>query len=209
MMTNSESSKKLDNPQEIISHLTQAVIREKSAFIWNRNFEGKIAVNEQVKLLKITHENQICVEFLNAQNLDAGEEVFFALEGGALVFKSTVINCQGKKTLLSLPCMATGVERRRSPRKQFKFEDRIIFELEFYWNLNKQGLVAYLLDISEHGLCLTFSDETVKKLELNKPLTILRGKDVSSRTCVVRSIRIFRPANMGRSALYAVGLEFQ
>ena len=210
MLSKTEIPKKLDNPQEIISHLIHAALMEKSAFVWNRNFEGKISINEKVKLLKVTPENQIRVEFDNFQTLDLGEEVFFALEGGSLVFKSMVINCIGKKALLSLPCMATGVERRRSPRKHFKYEDRIDIELEFYWNDHKEGLVAYLLDISDHGLCLSFTDETVKKLELNKPLNIIRGtKGIGSRTCVVRSIRVFRAANMGRNALYAVGLELQ
>lgn len=201
--------KKVKNPDEIVSHLTHAAAKQMKAHIWRRNFEGEIHLNEKVKIIKVVDNAYLKVEFENDVLLNVGSEVFFALEEGTLVFKSYVLEASGRKITMALPTIAKGIERRRSPRKKYRYEDRIDFEFELVHEGSSQSSIAFLLDVSKHGLCLSLSDETVKKLQLDQEIILLRtNAGVEASKAKVRSIRVFRQAKMGRNAMYAVGLEF-
>lgn len=205
-----KNPKDLKNPQEIASHLTHASVKQMNAFIWQRNFDGEINLNEKAKILKVIDNSCVRIEFENDIDLKTGAELFFALECGSLVFKSYVIEAVGKRVTMALPTIAKGVERRRSPRKKYKFEDYIDFELEIELEDSIEKSTAFLLDLSQHGMCLSLSDETVKKLELDQEIKLVRTNEgVNYTKAIVRSIRVFRNAKMGRNALYAVGLEFE
>jgi hypothetical protein len=202
-------AKELSNPQEVISHLTHAAVKKVEAHIWKRNIEGQVWLNEKVRILKVVNAIHIKIEFENETELSPGEEVFFALEGGTLVFKSYVVESLGRRLLLALPTIAKGIERRRSHRRKFKFEERIDFEFEYNFREINNRSTAFLLDVSQHGICLSLSDETVREIELNQVINLVRtNAGVTPAKCIVRSIRIFRAATIGRGTLYAVGLEF-
>ena len=191
--------------EELISQITQAALRQTSAYVWKRNEEGVTIVNEKVIILKVNDLQELKIEFMQNVEIPVGEDVLFALEGGTLVFKSKVLSCNGQTAYLSIPSMAKGIERRRSPRVSYKFEDRIDFEIQIKSNTT----TAFLLDLSQHGMCLSLSDETVKNLRLEQKIKILRGsKGIQHTECVVKSVRVFKGATMGRSVMYAVGLEF-
>lgn len=197
--------KNVQSTEELISHITQAVFCKTQAFVWKRNEEGKAVINEKALILKVNEQQELKIELNGDAKLPVGEEVLFALDGGILVFKSKVLSSNGKFAVLSIPSMAKGIERRRSPRIPYKFDDRIDFEME----VKSNATTAFLLDLSEHGMCLSFSDETVQNLRLEQKIKILRpNKGVTYSTCIVRSIRVFKGAKIGRSKMYAVGLEF-
>lgn len=197
--------KNVQSTEELISHINQAVFCKTLAYVWKRTPEGQTVINEKALILKVNEQNELKIELHEDSNLPVGEDVLFALDGGILVFKSKVLSSNGRFAVLSIPSMAKGIERRRSPRIPYKFEDRIDFEME----VKSDVTTAFLIDLSEHGMCLTFSDETVQNLRLEQTIKIVRpNKGVTSSSCIVRSIRVFKGAKIGRSKMYAVGLEF-
>lgn len=197
--------KDVKNVDELISKITQAVLHQTIAYVWKRNDEGVAVINEKVQILKVNERKELKIQLSEGCSLPVGEDILFALEGGILVFKSKVLSANGHFALLSIPSMAKGIERRRSPRVPYKYEERIDFDIEVQNNVT----TAFLLDLSKHGMCLTLSDETVRNLRLEQRIKILRGsKGISPVECIVRSIRVFKGAKIGRSVMYAVGLEF-
>lgn len=201
----SMNEKNVQSTEELISHINQAVFCKTLAYVWKRNFEGQTVINEKALILKVNDQNELKIELYEDSKLPVGEDVLFALDGGILVFKSKVLSSNGRFAVLSIPSMAKGIERRRSPRIPYKYDDRIDFEME----VKSDVTTAFLLDLSEHGMCLSFSDETVQHLRLEQIIKIVRpNKGVTYSSCIVRSIRVFKGAKIGRSKMYAVGLEF-
>lgn len=201
----SMNEKNVQSVEELISHINQAVFCKTLAYVWKRNPEGRTVINEKALILKVNEQHELKIELQEGQKLPVGEEVLFALDGGVLVFKSKVLSSNGRFAVLSIPSMAKGIERRKSPRIPYKFADRIDFEME----VKSDVTTAFLLDLSDHGMCLSFSDETVQHLRLEQKIKIIRpNKGVTYTACIVRSIRVFKGAKIGRSKMYAVGLEF-
>lgn len=197
--------KDVKNIEELISQITQAALHQTVAYVWKKSPEGITVINEKVLILRVNERKELKIQFLEEVTIPVGEDILFALEGGILVFKSKVLSCTGRFATLSIPSMAKGIERRRSPRVSYKYEERIDFDIEIRNNVT----TAFLLDLSQHGMCLSLSDETVRNLRLEQKIRILRGsKGVSPTECIVRSIRVFKGAKIGRSMMYAVGLEF-
>jgi hypothetical protein len=206
-----ELLKELINPQEIVSLITHAAINNSNAFIWKRNDAGKIAFNENVKVIKVIDNQELRVEYNESFEGKQGDVVFFALEAGTLIFKSKIIRLVNKIVIMELPTMAKGVERRRSQRVDYNIKDRINLELEFVSHRDHQRkrISAYLINLSEHGMCLGFTNETVKHLELGTKLKItLTTKNIYYSECLVKSIRPHKRETIQLSSLYAVGFEF-
>lgn len=191
--------------QDLISIITQASLKQRRAYVWRRDADGKLILNERVEIAKVFNQEMIKIQFPERINLKENDEILFALPGGSLVFRSFIVSTNGLTATIGIPSMAKAACRRRSKRVPFKYEDKIDFELK----CEQDEITAYLLDLSEHGMCLSMTDEIVRKLEINQKITINRAsKGITYKECVVRSIRIFKPATMGRAPLYAVGFEF-
>lgn len=192
--------------QDLITIITQASLKQRQAYVWRRDAEGKLILNERVEIAKVFNQETIKIQFPERTNIQENDEILFALPGGSLVFRSIIKSTNGLTAVIGLPEKAKGACRRRSKRIPYKYEDKIDFVLKCE---DEDETIAYLLDLSDHGMCLSMTDETVRKLELNQKITINRAnKGITHKECVVRSIRVFKPATMGRAPLYAVGFEF-
>jgi c-di-GMP-binding flagellar brake protein YcgR len=201
-----KTEKDLIGPEEVLSYLRPAVLNQTSAHIWSRDSEGNITLNARVEILEVKGDQELLIKTPEGVSLTQGMDILFALEGGTLVFKSQVLEI-GESTLsFSIPKVAKGIERRRSPRVAFKFEEGIDFEIEIQ---DAVKTVGYLIDLSQHGMCLTISRDVMKDIRLNQKLKIVRGnKGITSQECIVRSIRAFHHDQIGSSVLFAVGFEF-
>lgn len=202
--------KKIDNPLEILSHISMAALKTAIALVWRRAHDKNLEFNEKGVVLKITSDQNVKLEFDKEVDLKTGEEVYFALEDGTLVFRTNVIDCVGKRVTLLFPRIAKGVERRKNPRTQFKYDEKIDLQISYCNGPSAGDSTAYLLNLSEGGMCLALSEETARILEIDQVVSIVRSnKNIGFTKCIVRSIRVFKPATMGRNALYAVGFQFK
>lgn len=195
----------INSVEELLDFLRQAANHNTPAHIWTKDVRGNIVLNEKVEIAQVRDGSLLEIKFPYPIKIEVGMDLLFALEEGILVFKSRIIAHSNTSAILSVPMEATGIERRRSPRTPFKFEDRIDLEMQ----VQSKALTAYLLDLSLHGMCLTFSEETVKDLKVEQVISILRAnKGIEFKKCIVKNMRVYKHATLGRSKIYAVGLEF-
>jgi len=198
---------------EIRSVLISAITESKTFIIWQRNENGEISF--QIKGTLASIDEKGTMEFNLSEGVDElrDSETFFAVEDSTVVFKVNKIIQEENKIFTQIPEEAKYKERRRHDRKRFKLKDYKEVELEFQFeDLGEETQVlSKVLNISESGICVLISEETLSRINAKEHFVISAiSSDLGfeSEKGKIMNARKYKGGTLTSGDFYALGVMF-
>ena len=198
---------------EIRSVLISAITESKTFIIWQRNESGEISF--QIKGTLVSIDEKETMEFNLSEGVDElrDSETFFAVEDSTVVFKVNKIIQEENKIFTQIPEEAKYKERRRHDRKRFKLKDYKEVELEFQFeDLGEETQVlSKVLNISESGICVLISEETLSRINAKEHFVISAiSSDLGfeSEKGKIMNARKYKGGTLTSGDFYALGVMF-
>jgi hypothetical protein len=198
---------------EIRSVLISAITESKTFIIWQRNESGEISF--QIKGTLVSIDEKETMEFNLSEGVDElrDSETFFAVEDSTVVFKVNKIIQEENKIFTQIPEEAKYKERRRHDRKRFKLKDYKEVELEFQFeDLGEETQVlSKVLNISESGICVLISEETLSRINAKEDFVISAiSSDLGfeSEKGKIMNARKYKGGTLTSGDFYALGVMF-
>jgi hypothetical protein len=147
------------------------------------------------------------------QNLDT----YFLLKGEDFVFKTKLSRDQEKNAIsFQAPREVRLEEMRTAPRKYFQESECVNINVTFLNKDNDNEKVrasCKLFNISNGGVCIIISKETLSEINLKKEI-VLEGLNFflqleNIKKAIVRNARIHNKKTIKSDETFAIGLEFQ
>ena len=151
---------KISNKEDIQTFLTASLIEKKKVLVWTKSVDENEFFYTGALVKRVIPGREIKLEIDKSIPGLENQKIFLAIEEESFVMVSSIFSFVNNKISIDLPSMAVGKERRRSPRRRFKYEDKI--QLIFSLMNSKERLLTHILDISNHGICVVMSKETVE-----------------------------------------------
>ncbi len=144
-------------------------------------------------------------------------DTYFLLKGEDFVFKTKLSQDQKKGAIsFQAPREVRLEEMRSAPRKYFEDNECANINVTFLNKDNENEKVranCKLFNISNGGVCIIISKETLSEINLKKEI-ILEGLNFfheveSTKKAIVRNARIHNKKTIKSDETFAIGLEFQ
>jgi hypothetical protein len=198
----------VSNKIEIKTTLTRIHLEKKSMIVWIKSEDEKDYFYTAGEILKLSTNDEIKISLKTKLKINVGDRVFLALKEEDFVMVSHAKEVSGSRIVISLPGMASGKERRRSPRKSVSpTQSDLVFKFMDSFELRKTNLIEY----SEHGFCIVLTKESLIELLKKRIVELVESsvlKDKVNFSCEIRSLRILKSQGMNHPELYSVGFEF-
>jgi hypothetical protein len=198
---------KICTKEDVQTFLTATMVEKKKVLVWTKSADESEFYYSEALVTKIIPGREIRIELEQPIQGHENQTIFLAIKEESFVMVSKIFSLVDKKVVIDLPSMAVGKERRRSPRRRFKYEDKI--ELTFSLANSKERLITHVLDISKHGMCVVMTKETLEKIIKTKFIHVDQsGQFQINGKCEMKSLRLLSNATPTRPDLYSVGFEF-
>lgn len=198
---------KICSKEDVQSYLTAAMVENKKVIVWTKSESDEEFFYSEAIVSKINSGKEIRLELDKTIPGIIGQAIFLAIKEDSFVMVSKIANLNEKKILVALPSMATGKERRRSPRKRFKLEEKK--EITVTLATTHELLITHVLDLSQHGMCIAMSKESLQKIIKTKLVHVTQSGGLAIKgKCEMKSLRLLTGAKYNLSPMYSVGFEF-
>lgn len=213
--TNGMKIVETSRPEEIRSIMKDALENNKEFMIWQRDKNNHILFQVTARLIQV-HKGDI-YQFNLSKEIHVRQDlpVFFAVVDSTLVFKTGKVQSAKNLLLLNTPDEVKYKERRKYPRKSFKYQDKKHVEVQYSPKDEGQNEIpkfqSEIVDISEGGICIVVTKEAYEKLDTTKPLSLKSlSSDIQlgSEFAQIMNSRPYKGPTLSRGNILAIGLMF-
>ena len=197
---------------EIIKTLADKLTAECALTIWQKQADGTRNFVQTMTFHALFPEEGVFTLKANIndfKHIDPKKEIYFLLENHDFIFKTKIAVEQKGYMTLQIPREIRLKELRGKERIYFTLQEKkfaeVIFPLKN--SSNEISLTCPLINISDGGVCIVVSKETISNIDLSADVRLKLTADF--QRAIIINARIFLKKSLNSDDLYAIGVEFQ
>lgn len=197
---------------ELIKKLAEKFTQSNLLTIWQKNDDGSRKLIEKMHFNSLIAEDGVFTIKAGRDKIslfDRLKDVYFLLEEHDFVFKTKMALDQKEFITFQIPKEIRLKELRLQERTYFTMEDRKNMEVSFFLKKSETQLklTCPMINISEGGMCLVISKETISAIDLARDISVNDGQ--GEKLTVVRNARVYKNRSINQDELYAIGVQFK
>jgi hypothetical protein len=207
--------------EEILKVLNEKFKTHVQFTIWQKNpetDERNFVIEAEFRSIDAERGDfSVFIEDKHKKKFNLNLMTYFLLKGQNFVFKTNVSKNQSdNRDILTFSCPKEIrlIEQRNNERKYFQTEEHFNVNVTFESKNEYRDIktICQVYNISNGGICIIVSKETLNKINLQKQITI-DGlgffKTLGQiKKAIVRNARVFKKKSIKSDESFAIGLEF-